>query len=110
MSRFDGMVALGITILVDDEVNFLFILSCDILLNYHYERHRLNPSKAPNYPMGIHIGSKAVADDWSMILMGYCGLVVGQLGTGMRIQRSYCRLIYHSLYRWNYWPKSLIKS
>jgi hypothetical protein len=39
MSRFDGMVALGITILVDDEVNFLFILSCDILLNYHDEGH-----------------------------------------------------------------------
>ena len=56
MSRFDGMVALGITILVDIEVNFLFILSCDILPNYH-KRHRLSPSKAPNYHLGIHIGS-----------------------------------------------------
>ena len=98
MSRFDGMVALGITILVDIEVNFLFILSCDILPNYH-KRHRLSPSKAPNYHLGIHIGSQAVAEDWPLTLLGYCGLVVGQLGTGMRIQRSYCRLIYHSLYR-----------
>ena len=69
MSRFDGMVALGITILVDEEVNFLFILSCDILPNYHYERHRLSPFTENNYPMGIHIGSQAVADDWSMILV-----------------------------------------
>jgi hypothetical protein len=83
MLRIDGMVGIGITMVVNVEVPFILRLQCFVLPYFQYERHGESPSTAPHYPLGIH--SQEVANDWSLILMGCCGLVVAQFEAVTRI-------------------------
>jgi hypothetical protein len=82
------MVRIGITRVVNVELPHGYIEATMLHPTVPYfqcERHRKSPSTAPHYPLGIHIGSQGVTNDWSLILMGYCGLVVVQIEAKIRI-------------------------